>query len=141
MTDLRNDRCELQAEIEQFREGVKTDTSRIAHLKDEEMKDDIEYLTSENKELHLKVKEVCLSRANLQHELAQVRKQLQLQEDRHDFSDIVNEANDDLQQVNASDIETARNIVGLEDDHFDPVEEVKDESSRLPDRGVKDFSD
>jgi hypothetical protein len=44
--------------------------------------------------------------------------------------------------VNASDIETARNIVGLDDDHFDPVEEVKDESSRLPDRGgVKDFSD
>ena len=65
-----------------------------------------------------------------------------MQEERHDFSDIVNEANDDLQQVNASDIETARNIVGLEDDHFDPVEEVKDESSRLPDRGgVKDFSD
>lgn len=30
------------------------------------MKDDIEYLTGENKELHLKVKEVCLSKANLQ---------------------------------------------------------------------------
>lgn len=66
VTDLRQDRIELQAELEQFREGVKDDTSRIAHLKDEEMKDDIEYLTGENKELSLKVKEVCLTKAALQ---------------------------------------------------------------------------
>ena len=63
---MRQDRIELQAELEQFREGVKDDTSRIAHLKDEEMKDDIEYLTGENKELSLKVKEVCLTKAALQ---------------------------------------------------------------------------
>jgi len=44
---------------------VKSDTSRIAHLKDEEMKDDIEYLTGENKELQLKCKEVCLTKAAL----------------------------------------------------------------------------
>lgn len=66
VTDLRQDRIELQAELEQFREGVKDDTSRIAHLKDEEMKDDIEYLSGENKELLLKVKEVCLTKAALQ---------------------------------------------------------------------------
>ena len=40
------------------------------------MKDDIEYLTGENKELHLKVKEVCLSKASLQVQLAETRKQL-----------------------------------------------------------------
>jgi len=66
VTDLRQDRIDIQAEIEQFREGVKNDTSRIAHLKDEEMKDDIEYLTGENKELMLKVKDVCLTKASLQ---------------------------------------------------------------------------
>ena len=65
MTDLRGDRIELQAELEQFRTGSKTDTSRLAVLKDEEMKDDIEYLTGENKELHFKVKEVCLAKAAL----------------------------------------------------------------------------
>jgi len=65
VTDLRQDRIELQAEIEQFREGVKSDMSRLAHLKDEEMKDDIEYLTGENKELYLKVKEVCMTKASL----------------------------------------------------------------------------
>ena len=81
VTDLRQDRIELQAELEQFREGVKSDTSRIARLKDEEMKDDIEYLTGENKELHLKVKEVCLAKANLQLQLAQARKQLLVQEE------------------------------------------------------------
>ena len=62
---IKTEEISLAFELEQFREGIKTDASRIAHLKDEEMKDDIEYLTSENKELHLKVKEVCLSRANL----------------------------------------------------------------------------
>lgn len=70
VTDLRQDRIELQAELEQFREGIKSDTSRLAHLKDEEMKDDIEYLTGENKELHLKCKDVCFTKASLQLELA-----------------------------------------------------------------------
>lgn len=70
ITDLRQDRIELQAELEQFRESGKGDVSRLAALKDEEMKDDIEYLTGENKDLHLKVKEVCLSRASLQMQLA-----------------------------------------------------------------------
>ena len=65
ITDLRGDRIELQAELEQFRSGAKTDTSRLAALKDEEMKDDIEYLTGENKELHMKVKDVCHAKANL----------------------------------------------------------------------------
>ena len=43
----------------------------------------------------------------------------------------------DVNKIDASDFETARNI-GLEDDMFAPVEEAKDESSRLPDRMVKD---
>jgi len=76
VTDLRQDRIELQAELESFREGVKSDTSRLAHLKDEEMKDDIEYLTGENKELQLKVKEVCLTKASLQLQLAEARREL-----------------------------------------------------------------
>ena len=66
VTDLRRDRIEIQDELEQFRESGKMDTSRIAKLKDEEMKDDIEYLTAENKELSLKVKMVCETKANLQ---------------------------------------------------------------------------
>ena len=65
VSDLRQDRNELQVELEQFREGIKADTSRLANLKDEEMKDDIEYLTGENKELQLKCKEVCLTKASL----------------------------------------------------------------------------
>lgn len=42
-------------------------------------------------------------------------------------------------RVNMSDIETARNI-GLDDDVFPPVEEVKEESSRVNDRRDQ-FSD
>ena len=57
------------------------DTSRIAKLKDEEMKDDIEYLTAENKELSLKVKMVCETKANLQLQLAQLQKRFRIQEE------------------------------------------------------------
>ena len=54
------------------------------------------------------------------------------------MSAIMDEAAD-VHRVDASDIETARNI-GLEDDIFAPVEEAKDESSRLPDhRQAKDY--
>ena len=123
VTDLRQDRIELQAEIEQFREGVKSETSRIAHMKDEEMKDDIDYLTGENKELQLKVKEVCLTKASLQLQLAEARKQILMHQQEEEMSAIVDEAaqeDDILNRVDASDIETARNI-GLEDDMFQPV--------------------
>ena len=126
VTDLRQDRIELQAEIEQFREGVKSETSRIAHMKDEEMKDDIDYLTGENKELQLKVKEVCLTKASLQLQLAEARKQILMHQQEEEMSAIVDEAaqeDDILNRVDASDIETARNI-GLEDDMFQPVQEV-----------------
>ena len=126
VTDLRQDRIELQAEIEQFREGVKSETSRIAHMKDEEMKDDIDYLTGENKELQLKVKEVCLTKASLQLQLAEARKQILMHQQEEEMSAIVDEAaqeDDMLNRVDASDIETARNI-GLEDDMFQPVQEV-----------------
>ena len=125
VTDLRQDRIELQAEIEQFREGVKSETSRIAHMKDEEMKDDIDYLTGENKELQLKVKEVCLTKASLQLQLAEARKQILMHQQEEEMSAIVDEAaqeDDILNRVDASDIETARNI-GLEDDMFQPVQE------------------
>lgn len=80
VTDLRQDRIELQAELEQFREGV-SDKTRISKLKDEEMKDDIEYLTGENKELHLKVKDVCVTNANLKLQIALKVKQLRVQEE------------------------------------------------------------
>lgn len=88
VTDLRQDRIELQAELQQFKEGVKNDSSRLIHLKDEEMKDDIEYLTAENKELHLKVKDVCLTKASLSLQLMQARKRMLLLEDRQDMSAI-----------------------------------------------------
>lgn len=52
------------------------------------------------------------------------------------MSAIVDEANDDLQRVDASDIETARNI-GLEDDMFPPVQELMEESSKMPDIGAR----
>lgn len=59
--------------------------------------------------------------------MAAARKQLQVQKEVHeDMSAIVDEANDDLNRVDASDIETARNI-GLEDDMFPPVQEMHDE--------------
>lgn len=124
--------------MEQFREGIKSDTSRLAHLKDEEMKDDIEYLTGENKELHLKCKDVCFTKASLQLELAQLRKQLRMEQERAEMSVIVDEATD-VPKIDASDIVTARNI----DDMFQPVEEVKnEESSRLPDRAaLRDLDD
>lgn len=49
------------------------------------------------------------------------------------MSAIVDEATDGLNRVNASDIETARNLA-LEDEMFAPVHEALEESSRLPDR-------
>ena len=102
------------------------------------MKDDIEYLTGENKELHLKCKDVCFTKANLQLELAKLRKQLKMEQERAEMSVIVDEAID-VPKIDASDIVTARNI----DDMFQPVEEVKnEESSRLPDRAaLRDFDD
>ena len=45
------------------------------------MKDDIEYLTSENKELSFKVKMVCETKASLQLQLAQALKRLRMQEE------------------------------------------------------------
>jgi len=54
-------------------------------------------------------------------------------EERNEMSAIVNEAVAN-NRADASDIETARNI-GLEDELFDPVPEMRgEESSRMPDR-------
>ena len=57
------------AELEQFRSG-ENDKSRLNVLTMEEMKDDIEFLTGENKEMLLKVKEVCLQNNKLKLKLA-----------------------------------------------------------------------
>lgn len=60
-----------------------------------------------------------------------------MEQERAEMSVIVDEAVD-VPKIDASDIETARNI----DEMFPPVEELKEESSRLPDRvALKDFSD
>lgn len=98
------------------------------------MKDDIEYLTGENKELMLKVKDVCLTKASLQLQLAEARRQIDNYEEREEMSAIViNEADQDddhlLNRVDASDIETARNI-GLEDDMFKQETDMHDD--RMP---------
>ena len=55
---------ERVGELEQFRSGG-NDQSRLQMLTMEEMKDDIEFLTGENKELWLKVKDVCLKNSKL----------------------------------------------------------------------------
>ena len=103
------------------------------------MKDDIEYLTGENKELMLKCKEVCMTKASLQLQLAQARRQLEMQHERQEMSAIVDEATQLNNRVDASDIETARNI-GFEDEIFAPVPESKEDDSRIPDqRGLKEY--
>ena len=45
----------------------------------EEMKDDIEYLTGENKELWLKVKDVCLHNSQLKLKLADHKEQKRIE--------------------------------------------------------------
>jgi len=72
ITDLKQDRVERVGELEQFRSG-QNDNSRINMLTMEEMKDDIEFLTGENKELWLKVKDVCLSNSKLKLKLADMK--------------------------------------------------------------------
>ena len=56
VAELKQDRVERINELEQFRSG---DTSKRV-LTMEEMKDDIDFLTEEHKEMLVKVKEVCL---------------------------------------------------------------------------------
>lgn len=64
--ELRQERCELKNELADFmqkhgdtKEGEE-DLSVFEERRDaEEMQDDIEYLTGENKELQMKVKDVC----------------------------------------------------------------------------------
>ena len=41
----------MAAELAQFREGVKGDASRLDALKQEELVEEIEYLSTENREL------------------------------------------------------------------------------------------
>ena len=69
VSDLRQDRLEKVGELEQFRSGG-NDQSRFNVLTMEEMKDDIEFLTGENKELWLKVKDVCLKNSQLKLKVA-----------------------------------------------------------------------
>lgn len=69
--------------------GLRGDTSRLAKLKDEEMRDDIEFLTSENKELQLKVKDVCLSNAKLKLVLAEVNQKARRELEAREMSSIL----------------------------------------------------
>lgn len=134
VNDLRQDRVELQSELEKFRsvDGGTSDTSRLHKLKEDEMKDDIEYFTGENKELHFKVKDVCLQNAQLKLKVAQLEKQIAIEREQGHMSAILAEQVDpaDNSRPDESAIETARNI-GLEDDMFAPVQELREEESRL----------
>jgi hypothetical protein len=57
---------DLHSEYAQYKSEISGST-----LSDVALKDDNEYLMGENKDLHLKVKEVCLQMANLKTLLAQ----------------------------------------------------------------------
>ena len=71
VTELRQDWLDAQLQLRRFQQGVKGDfTDVVAHDK-EEMKENIDYLTGENLELQMKLKQVCLAKAALQQELAQ----------------------------------------------------------------------
>lgn len=92
VSDLKQDLTDLRLEYLQYRTVDKLDFNPgedTAGLIDE-----IEYLTGENKDLHLKVKEVCLQNAELKMQLA-MRLELRLEENLYN---------------NVGLIETARNI-------------------------------
>ena len=57
----------------QFRDGSRSDLSRVETLKHEELIEEIEYLTTENRELHAKVKDVCAVNAELKLNLTSMR--------------------------------------------------------------------
>ena len=62
---------ERVGELEQFRTANGNESKHVLTL--EEMKDDIEFLTGENKELWLKVKDVCLKNSQLKLKLADMK--------------------------------------------------------------------
>ena len=66
IADLKQDLSDLHAEYALYKNEISGST-----LSDVALKDDNEYLMGENKDLHLKVKEVCLQMANLKTLLSQ----------------------------------------------------------------------
>ena len=97
VSDLKQDLTDLRLEYLQYRTLDKLDFNPgedTAGLIDE-----IEYLTGENKDLHLKVKEICLQNAELKMQLA-MRLELQIEENFDNREGL---------------IETARNISVLGD--------------------------
>ena len=80
VADLRQDRVQLQQELQQFRQEPFNQKKPDITLKT--MQDDIEFFTGENLELQTKVKEVCQHNAQLKMqiiELALVKENLELQ--------------------------------------------------------------
>ena len=75
----------------------------------EEMKDDIEYLTGENKELQLKVKDVCLKNSQLKLKLADLKSKQRMEQEQEEMSAILVDEN--LQpEEDVSAIEAANNL-------------------------------
>lgn len=70
ITDLRQDRLQLQHEIDQFR--CETYPGPKPDFKLKTMQDDIEFFSGENLELQQKVKEVCLHNAQLKLQIAEM---------------------------------------------------------------------
>lgn len=104
VSDLKQDLTDLRLDYLQYRTSDKlefTPSEDTAGLIEE-----IEYLTGENKGLHLKVKDICLQNAELKIQLA-MRLELHLDENLNNREEL---------------IETARNISVLGD-----AEEIKDQ--------------
>ncbi len=113
VSDLKQDLTDLRLEYLQYRTLDKLDFNPgedTAGLIDE-----IEYLTGENKDLHLKVKEICLQNAELKIQLA-MRLELQIEENFDNREGL---------------IETARNIsvLGDPEEGKDQVEFISQEDS------------
>jgi len=93
----------LAAELAQYKDGTKTDVSRLDTLKQEELIEDIEYLTTENKELHLKVKDVCARNAELKLNIVALQNRTSIAGGKKDISAIMAK-NNDFQDQDNSDI-------------------------------------
>lgn len=69
LAELRQDRDDLKNELENYKKKAGVDTKKETMRKAEEYEDDIDWLLEENRELHLKFKEVCIKNCQLRLEL------------------------------------------------------------------------
>ena len=90
-------------ELEQFRSG---DTSKRI-LTMEEMKDDIDFLTEDHKEMLVKVKEVCLQNSKLKLKLAEQKTRQNMVREHEEMSAILV---DDNQEQDVSAFAIANNL-------------------------------